>query len=85
MAEKQQERRKKSDKSGAKKQDKADAPQAGAPSFKDYLKLGATFLVALLLFAGVIRGCASYQDKNPLTGEPLQKETPPPPPPPPAS
>jgi len=84
MAEKQQDRKKKTDKGAPKTQERADAPQSG-PSFKDYLKLGATFLVALLLFAGIVRGCASYQDKNPLTGEPLQKETPPPPPSPPAS
>lgn len=48
---------------------------------KDYLKLGATILVSLLLFAGFMRGCSACQDKNPITGEQIQKPAPPPPPP----
>jgi hypothetical protein len=46
-----------------------------------YLKLGATFLLTLIIFTALVRGLASCQDKDPFTGEPVA----PPPPPPPAS
>ena len=48
---------------------------------KDYLKLGATILVSLLLFAGFMRGCSACQKKNPITGEEIQQPPAPPPPP----
>ena len=62
------------------RRDDGDEPDRnGGPGFKEYLKLLETILVSLLLFAGLMRGCASCQEKNPVTGEPIQKAPPPPP------
>lgn len=70
--------------SEGKREEQADADAPKDPSFRAYLKLFATILVSLLLFAGLMRGCAACQDKNPITGEPTEQQAPPPPPPPPA-
>ena len=61
--------------------DDSDSGRANGPGLKDYLKLGGTILITLLLFTGFVRGCAACQKKNPLTGEEIQQPAPPPPPP----
>lgn len=61
--------------------DEQEAPKPDLAG-KAYLKLFATMLVALLLFAGLVRGCAACQSQDPLTGEKISEPAPPPPPPP---
>ena len=49
-----------------------DAGTQPGISFADLAKLGLTILVTLIVFAGLVRGCASCQKKNPFTGEPTR-------------
>lgn len=63
--------------------DKDDGGQEGPVGSRDlawraYLKLAATMLITLILFAAILRGCASCQQQNPVTGEPTQQPAPPP-------
>jgi hypothetical protein len=63
--------------------DKDDGGQDGPVGGRDlawraYLKLAATMLITLILFAAILRGCASCQQQNPVTGEPTQQPAPPP-------
>ena len=45
-------------------------------SFRELAKLAGTILITLIIFAGLLRGCASCQTKNPLTGEPIRQVPP---------
>ncbi len=60
--------------------DKPDVPKRDLTG-KALLKMMGVMLVSLLLFGGVVRGCASCQGTNPLTGEEIPEAPPPPPPP----
>jgi hypothetical protein len=61
------------------KNDSGDGPIGGRDlAWRAYLKLAATMLITLILFAAILRGCASCQQQNPITGEPTQQPAPPP-------
>lgn len=65
------------------KDDKDDGDNDGPVGGRDlawraYLKLAATLLITLILFAAILRGCASCQQQNPVTGEPTTQPAPPP-------
>ncbi len=75
-------RRNRDDDKGKNKQDKdeKDGPIGGRDlAWRAYLKLAATLLLTLIVFAALLRGCASIQGSNPITGEPTQQAAPPPP------
>lgn len=64
---------------GKKDDDGKDGPVGGRDlAWRAYLKLAATMLVTLILFAAILRGCASCQQQNPVTGEPTTQPAPPP-------
>jgi hypothetical protein len=75
--------KKSSDEKSSKGDDKDDGENGGVAGDRDlawraYLKLAATMLITLILFAGILRGCAACQQKNPITGESTMQPAPPP-------
>ena len=57
-------------------QDANGPEQPVRASFRELAKLAGTILITLIIFAALVRGCASCQSENPFTGEPIRQVPP---------
>ena len=44
--------------------------------FRELAKLAGTILITLIVFTAILRGCASCQSQNPISGEPIRQVPP---------